>query len=126
MERDERGRKVQYHRMRGKLKRRPPKYFRIVRPVTGFSSRDMSWHVSIGSPRTGSGRECLMLKHVSSTMLADSTVGPASLCDGPRISFWLLRGASRSGSRWLHGLHAARLCYMLAATGKRHFVLTIS
>lgn len=47
MERDERGRKVQYQRWRGKLKRRPPKYFRIVRPVTGFSSRDMSWHVSV-------------------------------------------------------------------------------
>lgn len=85
MERDERGRKVQYHRMRGKLKRRPPKYFRIVRPVTGFSSRDMSWHVSTTCmPNDGPDRyRLVVLKHVSHTISAHSTIGP-SMCNGPR------------------------------------------
>lgn len=50
LERDERGRKLQdVHRKRrkGHGDRRPPNYFRIVRPVTGFSSNDMSYNVRI-------------------------------------------------------------------------------
>jgi hypothetical protein len=90
MERDERGRKVRYHRMRGKLKRRPPKYFRIVRPVTGFSTRDMSWAVSVFPVQThGSGCDvsdaegrlsCIVCREHSRVFLRD---GP---CTG--LSSW--------------------------------------
>ncbi len=47
LERDERGRKVRANSKvrKGHGDRRPPNYFRIVRPVTGFSSTDMSYNV---------------------------------------------------------------------------------